>query len=415
MKGKIGVVFVLLLFFCSSFAQDLVQWRGPERNGIYLDKNLLKQWPAQGPKLFLEVDGLGGGYSTPAVYNNLIYVTGIRDSIDFITAITMNGEKIWKKEYGRAWYRTYPENRSTPTIENGKIYLVSGMGEVVCLDAANGNLIWKVDAHSEYKGQFHSWGIAESVLLTDKAAIYTVGGDETSVVAFDKTNGRLLWKSKSLGGARAYASPLLIEKGGTKMIIAQTSQDLIALDPENGDIFWSYDLIQYHTHRMGKGANTNTALFYNGELFVTSGYDHPGTMFSLSPNGKSVSLKWKNDTLDCHFGGVVVLNGKLFGSNWKNNQGGDWVCLDWETGKTMYEESWHNKGSVIAADGMLYCYEEKGGNLALVKPNPEKFEVVSSFKIEKGTGPHWAHPSIYNGKLFVRHGDVLMVFNISNE
>ncbi|HBL75381.1 MAG: hypothetical protein A2W90_04150 [Bacteroidetes bacterium GWF2_42_66] len=413
MKELIGVA-LFLLITGALVAQDLVQWRGPDRSGIYPDKGLLKEWPAAGPELLLEVDGLGGGYSSPVVYHDVIYVTGIRDSSDIITAIKMDGEKIWEKVYGRAWYRSYPENRSTPTIENGKIYLVSGMGEVVCLDAVSGNEVWKVDAHSTFKGELQNWGIAESVLLTDRAAIYTVGGEETSVIALDKINGNLLWKSKSLGGPRAYASPSLIEKNGMMLILAQTSNDLIALDPANGNVVWSYDLFQYHTHRMGKGAQTNTALFYNDEIFVTSGYDHPGTMFSLADDAKSVSLKWKNDTLDCHIGGVVMVDGKIFGSNWASNTGGNWACLDWKTGKTMYEETWNNKGSVIAADGMLYCYEEKGGNLALVRPNPEKFDIVSSFKIEKGTGPHWAHPSIYGGKLFVRHGEVLMVYKISN-
>lgn len=395
------------------FAQNIVQWRGPERSGIYPDKGLLTQWPENGPGLVLEIDSLGDGYSSAVVYNDIIYVTGTGDSIDFITAIDASGNKRWKKQYGKAWFRSYSDNRCTPTIENNRIYLASGMGEVVCLNAITGEQFWSVDAQSEFKGEFQNWGIAESVLLTDRAAIYTTGGEETSVVAFDKINGKLLWKSKSLGGARAYASPSLINYKGQQIILAQTARDLIGLHPENGEILWSYNLIQYHTHRMGVGAQANTALFHNNEIFVTSGYDHPGTMFSLDSEGKSVSLKWKNDTLDCHFGGVVMFDGKLFGSNWANNSGGNWVCLDWKTGKTLYEHKWNNKGAIIAADGMLYCYEEKSGNIGLVRPSSEKFDLISSFKIEKGSGPHWAHPTIYNRKLYVRHGNALMVYNIA--
>lgn len=412
MRGNIFIS-IFILFAEITFSQEIVQWRGPDRNGTYPDKNLLKEWPEKGPELILEVGDLGGGYSTPVVYNNLIYTTGIRDSFDIITAIETDGTKKWQKSYGKAWYKSYSETRSTPTIENGKIYLVSGMGEVVCLDANSGNIIWNIDAQTVFKGEFLNWGIAESVLLVDNAAICTVGGNETTVVALDKNNGKLLWKSKNVGGARAYASPIRIEENGKRLVLAQTSNDLIALDPGNGEVVWTYDLFQYHTNRMGKGAQTNTALFFNNEIFVTSGYNHPGTMFSLSDDWKSVSLKWKNDTLDCHFGGVVVMNGFIFGSNWTGNATGNWVCLDWKTGKTMYEHAWNNKGAVIAADEMLYCYEEKTGNVALVRPNPEKFDIVSYFKIDKGSGPHWAHPSIYDGKLFVRHGEVLMVYNIS--
>lgn len=116
--------------------------------------------------------------------------------------------------------------------------------------------------------------------------------------------------------------------------------------------------------------------------------------------------------MDSHFGGVVRIGDYIYGANWLNNSAGNWVCLDWHTGELKYEHAWTNKGAVIAADGLLYCYEEKSGNVGLVKPNPEKFELISHFKIEKGSGPHWAHPAIFDGKLFIRHGDVLMVYNL---
>jgi outer membrane protein assembly factor BamB len=94
------------------------------------------------------------------------------------------------------------------------------------------------------------------------------------------------------------------------------------------------------------------------------------------------------------------------------NSKGNWVCLEWETGEVMFEQEWITKGSIVSADGMLYCYEERSGNVALVKPNPEKFDVISTFNIQAGSGPHWAHPYIADGKLLMRHGNVLMIFNI---
>ena len=239
------------------------------------------------------------------------------------------------------------------------------------------------------------------------------GGKETSVVAFDKTNGKLLWKTKSLGGTRAYASSVVIEAAGLKLLLAQTANDLMAINTETGEVVWSFNLMQYHAGEVGKGANTNTPLFYNNEIFVTSGYDHPAIMLKMATDGRSVSVKWTNPDFDNHLGGVVRVENFIYGSNWINSSG-NWMCVDWNTGKTMYETKWFNKGSIISADGMLYCYEEKSGNLALVRPNPEKFDVVSSFKNEKGSGPHWAHPAIFDGKLFVRHGESLTVYNLKN-
>ena len=408
--------FIWMTFLISGnlFSQDLVEWRGFNRTGSYPDQNLLKTWPEKGPQLLLELKAVGNGYSSPIVYKNTLYVTGRKDTLDVVSAYEMNGNKKWETSYGRAWARTYPETRCTPTIENNRIYLVSGMGQVGCVDAASGKLIWTVDANTDYKGESHKWGIAESVAISDKAVFYVTGGEETSVIALDKTNGKLIWKTKSLGGTRAYASSVIIEKAGLRLLLAQTAKDLMAVNIENGEVVWSFNLIQYHSGQSGTGANTNTPLYHNNEIFITSGYDHPSIMLSLATDGRSVLLKWTNEDFDNHIGGVVQVGDCIFGSNWVGNGGGNWMCVDWNSGKTMYETKWFNKGSIISADGLLYCYEEKTGNLAMVKPNPEKFEVISSFKIDKGEGPHWAHPSIYDGKLLVRHGESLMVYNLKN-
>ena len=406
----------LLIFFLSGslYSQDIAEWRGPGRQGVYSDKNLLKVWPEKGPKLLLELNDIGNGYSSPVVYRQNIFVSGRKDTMDVISAYSVDGKKKWETAYGHAWMRSFPETRSTPTIENNRIYLVSGMGEVVCVDALSGKLLWKVDAQTDFKGEPHRWGIAESVAISDKAVFYVTGGEETSVIALDKANGKLLWKTKSLGGMRAYASSVVIEKAGLKMLLAQTANDLMAINVESGEIVWSFNLVQYHKGESGVGANTNTPLFDGNNIFVTSGYDHPAIMLNLAADGRSVSLKWTNPDFDNHIGGVVKVGDSVYGSNWTNNTQGNWLCVDWNTGKTSYESKWFNKGPIIAADGMLYCYEEKSGNLALVKPTPEKFDVVSSFKVEKGAGPHWAHPAIYNGNLFVRHGESLMVYDLKN-
>jgi len=405
---------LILLFPGDLFSQEVVEWRGTNRSGIYPDQNLLKNWPVNGPQLILELSKIGNGYSSAVLYKNNIVVCGKKDTMDVVSSYELNGKKNWETAYGRAWNRTFPETRCTPTIENNRIYVVSGMGEMSCIDAGSGKLIWTVDAQTKYKGEPHKWGVAESPAISDKAVFYVTGGEVTSVIALDKTNGNLIWKTKSLGGTSAYASSVIIEKAGLRLLLAQTANDLMAINIENGDIIWNYNLMKHHNGEMGKGANTNTPLFYNNEIFITSGYDHPAIMLSLSTDGRSISLKWTNPDFDNHLGGVVKVGDFIYGSNWLNNTAGNWMCVDWETGKTMYETKWFCKGPIISADGLLYCYEEKSGNLALVKPNPEKFDIVSSFKITKGEGPHWAHPTIYDGKLLVRHGESLLVYSLRN-
>lgn len=411
------ILIVIIAVFTAniSLSQEIAEFRGPGRQGIYSETGLLKKWPEHGPEQVLTLSGFGKGYSQPVVYNNTIYVSGTKDSLNQVSAYTMQGKQLWQTVYGKHWIRTFPENRCTPTIEGDRIYIGSGVGEICCLNSATGDIVWKVDANKIYKGELHQHGEAESLLLTDKAVLYTTGGEENSMVALNKADGSLIWKSESLGGSKAYASPVLIEKAGMKIILAQTAAHLMAIDAENGHVLWNHDLMQYHESEQGKGANTNPPLVFNNDIFVTSGYNHPALMFVLAGDGRSVTLKWKNDLLDCHLGGVVRIDGSIYGSNWQNNSNGKWVSMDWETGKVNWETGWFNKGSTVAADGLIYLMEEKSGNIALVEPGKESMKVVSSFRMTDGEGPYWAHPSIYHGKLFIRHGDVLNVYDIKDK
>lgn len=410
-----AVLFTLFLLLAVSCSDDISQWRGPDRDGIYHEKGLLKEWPDEGPRLTMKIEGIGKGYSQPVVYDNTIYVTGIKlDTMDVVSAYSLSGEKLWETVYSRAWERTYPESRGTPTIEKGRIYLIGGMGDLVCIDATNGAIQWKHNPNEDYQGDYMGWGIAESALLTDKDVLYVTGGKETTVVAFDKKTGQLHWKSKSTGGRKAYASSSLVEWKGRKIALIQTSNDLAGIDVKDGSVLWTYNTIQYHVEK-GKGEAANTPLFQNGEVFVTYGNNQPGLMLRIPESDSSFLLKWRNDVLDTHHGGLVMLDGTIYGSTMVHNTKGNWAAVDWESGQTLWEKEWHTKGSVISADGMLYLYEERTGHVALVKPSRDDLEMISEFRITEGTGPHWSHPSIYQGMLLIRHGDVLMVYDIKKD
>ena len=411
MKQTTTILFFLLS--TSLLAQNVVEFRGVNRSGFYNETGLLKQWPENGPKLILKIEGVGKGFSTPVMVDKTIYVTGIKeDSLDILSAYNLNGTLLWDVSYGRSWTRSYIDSRSTPTFCDGKIYVSSGTGQLSCINAENGEIIWRIDAIDKYEGQIHRHGDAEAPLIVDNKVVYLTGGEKNTMVAFHKDSGKEIWKTKSLGGAKSYASPTVINHNNRKIILAQTTDNLIGINPENGEIIWSYNLIQYHLSSQGIGGQTNPPLYHKGEIFVTSGYDHPGLMFSLSEDGNNIELKWRNDILDNHHGGVVLVDGSIYGSNWQHNSKGNWVCVNWETGETNWENEWNNKGSVITADNMLYFYEEKRGNIALVEPSNDSLKVVSSFIIGEGEGPHWAHPAIYDGKFFIRHGDVLMIYEL---
>jgi len=407
---KKNLLCLLPLIFLTSLTAQVVQFRGPDRNGHFPDNDLLQEWPREGPKLLAQFTDLNPGYSSPVYYKEVIYISGLKDSINALTAMKMDGTVLWETSYGNAWERSFPETRNTPTIENDRIYISSGMGNVVCMDSNNGKILWETNTHEQFKGEFHNWGYAESLVLTDNAVISSPTGKQTVMVALDKVNGRLLWKTESLGDVRSYVSPVLVNHKGENMILAVTSKHALGVDPEDGTILWKFDIVTNFTE--GRRNNTITPLYHNGEIFITCGYDAQALMLQLSDDGNSVSLKWTNDVLDTHHGGVVLVNGYIYGSNWINNGNGNWVCLDWDTGKVMYEEKWHNKGSVIYADNRLYIYEEKQGHVGLVEPDPSGFKLKGDFLIKERIGPHWAHLGIFDSMLFVRHGSALMIYDI---
>jgi outer membrane protein assembly factor BamB len=130
---------------------------GADRSGIFPAAELLQQWPDEGPEVILKVGDLGKGYSTPVLDDQTIYVTGKENEHDHLYAIEMDGNIKYKLDYGQSWERSYSDTRSTPTIVDGNLYLISGMGEVVCVNKEDGTIIWKVNAHEQYQGEFHKW------------------------------------------------------------------------------------------------------------------------------------------------------------------------------------------------------------------------------------------------------------------
>jgi len=408
---RVFIILVVLVPFIVT--AQIAQWRGPDRNGIYPEKGLADVWPQNGPSLILTVNGIGTGWSSAVTNGKAIYVTGKKDTLEYLTSIDYKGKINWQVPFGIRWTNGYSDSRCTPTLEGNKVYVQSGKGRMSCFDALNGKLIWSVEVDKKFICNYDVYGTAEAPLIVDNKVISSPIGNIAAVVALDKNTGKVVWQSKKLIGRRSFASPILYQYKNFKYILTQSDEELIAVNADNGEIMWTY---RYFKNRSEKhfGWNTvvNTPIYKDNEIYITKGYHNPSIMLKMAPDGKSVSVKWKNPALDCHIGGVVLMDGYIYGSNWTSNSSGNWACLKWDTGQTMYDMPWINKGSIIAADNKFYCFEEKSGTVALVKPNPMKFEVVSSFKVSKGSGMYWAHPMINDGKLFIRHGTFLMVYNI---
>lgn len=383
-------------------AQTPTKWRGENANGIYNETGLLKQWPETGPEIIWHFDGLGEGHSSPVFANGLIYVSSMLEGEGFIFVLNQDGKLQWKKSYGKEFAESYPGARTSPVLVGDLLYIYSGHGVLTCMGAKNGDIKWQKDAFKDFDGQNIRWGVTETVVVDGNVVFFTPGGKKDNVVALNRLNGDLIWTSPAKGELSAYCTPLLVELPARKLLVTMTADHIIGLDAKSGKLLWDYP----QTNRWQ--VHANTPLFYNGDLFCFSGYGQGGVKLNLSEDGASVEKAWFNENLDSRIGGMVVVDGYLYGSGDNHRE---WRCIDWESGEEKYASKDIGKGVVIYADGMLYCYGDRG-ELALVKANPNEFKVISQTKVELGTSQHWAHPVINKGRLFVRHGDVLIAYKI---
>jgi outer membrane protein assembly factor BamB len=408
---------VILLILGSTFikAQNISEWRPENRTGVSAEKNLLKSWPAGGPTLIWSTLELAKGYSSPSFGSKTIYITGTEGADDILYALSMDGKIAWKMVMGRAWTGSNPESRATPTVEGNRVYTCSGLGDLACFNATSGKMIWSYKGSELNKGTYGSWGIAESLLVDGEKIYFSPGGPETMTIALNKTTGAPVWKSAGFNDKPGYVSPILVSYAGMKMIVNVSLGHVFGVNASNGKILWkvSHDQSSDPNLRRYELIKCTTPLYKDGMVYVTGGYDTGGMMVRIAKDGKSANIVWTDPLLDNHHGGVVLVNGYIYGSNWINNGDGNWCCIDWKSGKKMWEEHWNGKGSVISADDMLYIYEERKGNIGLLRVNPDKFDLISSFAVTQGNaGPYWAHPVIHNGILYLRHTNALMAYNI---
>jgi len=402
--GIVAVTALAAFVMLSPVASE-AEWRGAERDGIYRGEELLESWPDTGPKLLWAAEGIGEGFSSPTVAGDRVYTTGMVDGTGYLTAFDLDGKQLWQSAYGPEWAKDYPGARTTPTVVADRIYLVSAYGVVVCLDAA-GKVAWSADLVAEFGLQSVRWGITESLLVDGDVVYCTPGGPDAGVVALDRHTGKTVWKAKGNGESSAYCSPRLLTHGGRRLVVTMTRSSIVGVDADTGEGLWRHD------HVTKYDINPNTPLFHDGQLLSFSGYGTGAQKLELNSDGTAVEKIWSQPKLDSQMGSAVLIDGFLYGSG-HNNRG--WHCVDWETGEVEYTANvLGRKGNIAYADGLAYCYSEKG-DVGLVRLSPDAFEVVSSFKVVRGSGQHWAHPVVRNGRLYVRHGSVLMVHDISAE
>jgi len=402
----IGMVFCLA---GPAVAGDSPQFRGPHRDGRFEEQGLLKTWPEGGPAVVWVAKGLGKGFSSASVVNGKIYITGMQDGQNGSLSI-LSSDGIIEKSlvYGKETLdQQAPGPRSTPTIDGDRLYLLSGLGVVYCIDLAKGAKLWEVNILERFKAKNNTWTLAESLLVDGERVICTPGGPDAGLAALNKMTGETLWTTQGLSDQASYCSPAIVDHKGRRILLTETAKLVVGADATSGALLWTHDHpTEYDIHAV-------TPLYQDGLVYFTGGYGSGGGALQLSPDGSSVSVKWTDKNLDCQHHGVVLVDGYLYGTG---HQNGQLMCLEMATGKLMWGTKEVRQGAVVYADGMLYVYEgPKSGIVSLVKAIPTGFERTGTFKLTEGTGQHWAHPAIANGRLYIRHGDALIAYDIKEK
>ena len=413
-NGLIGLVFTILALSVASCNQEptVYEWRGLDRAGIYYEEGLLKSWPDNGPELIWENEEIGNGYGSPIFTDKEMYIMGEADSVISLFAFDADLELIWKKDLGIDWMTNYTGARSAPTIVDHLIYMISANGVVYCLDRNTGEKNWSVDMVNDLDGVFPLFGYSESVIIEDEKLFCTPGGKDNNVVALDRLTGDLIWASKGLGERSGYCSPQIIQLEERNVMVHFTAYELLGHDTKTGELLWSHnqDNTTKEERRPGLGdTHSNTIIYEDGYIYYAAGDGNCGVKLELSSEGKSIKEVWRNKEFDDYMGGIVKIGNYLYGGGTAKPI---FSCVNAETGET--EKSLRiGPGSVIAADDMLYYYNQRG-DVHLITQDSTNMEVISQFKMTKGTRQHFAQPVINKGRLFVRHGQVIQAYNIKD-
>lgn len=387
---------------------DWPGWRGRDRTGVSIETGLLKKWPEGGPKLVWKATGLGGGYATPSVAGGRVFLLGSKGDEEFLHAVDVNdGQRLWSIRVGKAGENrgpNYPGPRSSPTVDGDLLYTLGSDGDLLCVATGNGKILWQHHLEKEFEGNRGTWAYTESPLVDGELLICTPGGPSAALLALDKKNGRVVWKT-GLGDTNqaGYASIIVAETGGIKQYVQFIGSGVVGVAAKDGRLLWKY------TGNVG-GQSCATPIFHDGCIFSSaSGTGTAGgdALLRLVADGPDVKAKqiYLVRSMCNHHGGVIRVGDYLYGSG-----GVGLVCMDFKTGARKWQDRSVGRGSLVAADGHLYVRGEQG-QVALVEATPEGYREKGRFRQpSRSEFKAFAHPIIAAGRLYLRDADVLLCY-----
>jgi outer membrane protein assembly factor BamB len=393
-------------------AADWSGWRGPKRDARSSDRGLLKELPADGPPLLWQIDGLGGGFSSVAIADGKIFTQGGRGGCHLIALDVKDGRELWSLPFGAG------EPNGTPTYADGRVFAIDNQGTLIAADADTGKELWKKNFSEDFGGRMMSqWGYSEGPLVDGNRLIVTPGGDEALMAALDVKTGDVIWKTQTpdLGSngqpGAGYTGAVVSEAAGVRQYINLVGKALVGVDAETGKVLWHYERVNNGT------ANIPTPLVKDDQVFVSTGYGAGAALLEIRKSGSNLRVKEvyfiDGTTFQNHHGGMVVDGDYIYAGAGHNN--GIPTCIEWKTGKIRWGSERHSQGRESAAllwvDGRL-LFRYQNGVVAFVEASPNGYQELGSFRPAFNQREAWAHPVVYEGRLYLRSQGVLMCYDL---
>jgi outer membrane protein assembly factor BamB len=388
-----------------ALAENWPQYRGPDRSGIVTDKDISTTWPDELKEVWRA--STGAGFASPVAADGKVYSFYVADKKETLEAFDANsGKSLWKQSYPTQYTGGYAGSRCTPVIDGDRIYTYGTANELVARKLADGAQLWALDLMKETGSKMNrvnTWGNASSPLIVGDSIYVQTREGGNAAVCVDKKSGKITWKSELMGGG--YATPVLTNVGGVKLLLCFAEKHLVALDPKTGRLIWELN----EDWETQYGVNATMPIVHDGNVFVSCAYNngHSG-LYTLSATG--ATKVWGGKQATARFQAPILDNGVLY-----VNSEGSLKCLDWATG----DVKWASKDRFLGTGGTLVrfggdkllCLSDSG-TLVLVKATPAGMEKLKTIKNVVEGKQVWASPLLYNGKLYIQGQEELVAFDI---
>jgi outer membrane protein assembly factor BamB len=381
---------------------DWTDFRGSHRDGRYEGSPIRSNWPSGGlPRLWRQPVGLG--YASFVVAEGRAFTIEQRRHQEVVAAYAVDtGRELWTNGWDAEFTETLGGDgpRATPTYHDGRVYALGAAGELRCLDARSGALVWRHDILRENGAANLQWGMSGAPLIVDDKVVVLPGGlGGKSVVAYHKITGQPAWSA--LDDPQAYTSPMLVTLGGVRQILVVSARRVMGLAVEDGRLLWEYPWSTYNGISVAQ-----PLLLGDDRIFMSASYGHGAAVFEVTRAGDRFATRtlWENSRMKNKFTSSVLRDGYIYGLD-----EAILACLDAATGELKWKGGRYGYGQVLLAGDRLIVTTEDG-DVVLVKASPDRHEELARFSAVEGKT--WNHPVVAGGRLFVRNIREMAAFDI---